>query len=237
MSNRTPVPFLKGLLAVLVISRCLSEIVNTFAWPSANYVWSCVALAALCLLAAPSLLRLTSGRGNLFWTTCPSGLTWPCWPHGCNSARPIRRSVSSPKSSCGRALFWPWRPAPGPERLAAALRRVVLAMVKCMVLLGIGQIFFYLVSTGDFNPIHLLQARPVRGIFMHPNLYLVTVLPFLFCFLRTAFPRVDCADDRVLLAPGARRSVLCGVMPGHSGMAIAAAGGRLHGATLRPRAE
>jgi hypothetical protein len=184
MTRRGSVEFLGKLLAALVASRCASEVLNTYVSPNANYFWAGGALAAICLLAAPSLLHLAQGEGNLLREY------WPVWAYFAVLTIRLQFSASySAKCLFSEVIAWSCfvlavETCTRAEDVAARLRRLVIAMVKCMVVLGVGQLLLYVAASGDLHPVHVLQARPVRGFFMHPNLFQVTILPFLFYFLK-----------------------------------------------------
>lgn len=67
---------------------------------------------------------------------------------------------------------------------AEKLRATVLWSVKIILLIAVGQLLLAFASAGSLNPSVVLDFRPVQGIFVHPSIYLIVTLPFLFFFIK-----------------------------------------------------
>jgi O-antigen ligase len=60
----------------------------------------------------------------------------------------------------------------------------IIRLVKITIIIGIIQLAVFILLNNNINPIYIFNSRPVKGIFAHPNIYLVVILPFLFYFLK-----------------------------------------------------
>ena len=172
------------MLCFVLASRLASEIVNTYVWDSANYAWSIVALAVMGLWLWPMLLSLARGEQNLFVRY------FPVFAYLAIMAARIRvGNMYSLKCFLAELIVWSCfvftaevcaHSAAG----AKAIRTWLLRVIKLLVLVGVGQVLVRPIQSGGMGLSDLLEARPVYGVFVHQNLFLVVVLPFFFYFLK-----------------------------------------------------
>ena len=173
-----------SILWILLLSRVASEILNTFVWYRANYLWSLCALACIGLLLWPLLTMLARREGNFLVDYIPI-LAYLFFLL-------VRTKFSNFYSmKCFFSEFIVWfcfifsleifsRDPHAAKRVSTS----VIWLVKIIVLIGLGQFALFLVRGGSLSPIVLFESRSVHGIFAHQNIFLVTILPFLFYFIK-----------------------------------------------------
>ncbi len=129
-----------GWLCIVLVSRFVSEAVNTFLWDRANYVWSACALAAFALLLWPMLLKFAHGEGNIFAGYFPIFAYLVVL-----LARTRLDNVYALKCALSEVVLWTCflftvevcsRSGQG----AAMVRTWLLRVVKAIVLLGVAQL-------------------------------------------------------------------------------------------------
>jgi len=172
-----------NILVILSLSRVASEIINTFLWDRANYLWS---LCTLPLIGALSwlLITLTLREGKILVSYLPI--------FAYLSFLLARTNVSNLYSmKCFFSEFIVWfcfiitiGICSRDPYAAKRLQTSVIWAIKIIVLIGVGQLAVFLMRVASPSPTALLELRPVQGIFVHPNIYLVVVLPFSFLFLK-----------------------------------------------------
>ena len=167
-----------------MLSRVASEILNTFVWHRADYLWSLCALACIGALFWPLLTTASRHEGNFLVDYIPI-LAYLFFLL-------VRTKFSNFYSmKCFFSEFIVWfcfifslevlsRDLHASKRIHTS----VIWVVKVIVLIGLGQLALFLIRGGRLSPIVLLESRSVHGIFAHQNIFLVTILPFLFCFIK-----------------------------------------------------
>jgi O-antigen ligase len=173
-----------AMLCLVLVSRFLSEIVNTLLWDRANYVWSSCAAVAIVLVLWPLLLMLKRGQGNIFIEYGPIFAYMAIL-----FARAQFDSVYSWKCVFSELILWSCflftaQVSSQSAEAAETIQTWLLRVVKAVVLVGVAQLLVFIIGNGTLDPRAVLEARPVQGVFVHPNLFLVVVLPFLFYFLK-----------------------------------------------------
>jgi len=172
------------VLCAVLLTRLVAETVNTFLWDRANYVWSCGALAVFALLLWPWLLMLARGEGNIF-----AGY-FPVFAYlALLLARLQFADVYALKCFLSEIVLWSCflftvEVCSRSAQAAALMQTWLIRVVKGIVHIGIAQLVFALANQGSVSPRAILESRPVRGVFYHPNIFLVVILPFLFYFLK-----------------------------------------------------
>jgi len=170
-------------LCLLIVSRLIFEGVNTFVWDGASYTWSAGALVALLFLW---LLVFTLARGerNLLGEYFPVV--------GFLFIMLLRTQFGNSYSlKClfsevivGSCFLLTAETCAASATVADGIRKWIVWVVKVNVLLGVGQLLLAGVRGAGLSPAAILEARPVQGVFQHPNLFLVTIFPFLFYFVK-----------------------------------------------------
>lgn len=173
-----------SILWILLLSRVASEILNTFVWYRANYLWSLCALACIGVLLWPLLVMLARREGSILVDYLPI-LAYLFFLL-------VRTKFSNFYSiKCFFSEFIVWfcfifsvEIFSRDPHAAKRVRTSVIWLVKIIVLIGIGQLALFLMRGGSLSPIVLFESRSVHGIFAHQNIFLVTILPFLFYFIK-----------------------------------------------------
>jgi hypothetical protein len=172
------------ILCVALVSRFVSEIINTLFWDRANYAWSSCSLAAIVLLLWPLLLTLARGEGNIFKQYFPIFAYMAVL-----FARVQFDNLYSWKCFFSEFVLWSCfvftvEVCSHSAHAAAMIQTWLIRVVKAIVLVGLAQLIVFIAAHGTVDPRAILEARPVEGVFVHPNLFLVVILPFLFYFLK-----------------------------------------------------
>ncbi|MEN6495922.1 MAG: O-antigen ligase family protein [Thermoguttaceae bacterium] len=172
------------ILCFLVVSRLVFEAVNTFGWDSASYAWSACALVAILFILWPLVMTLARGEGNLLVTYFPvlAFLLIMLVRTQFGDTYSLKCLLS--EVIVGSCLLFTVETCERCDRAATLLRKWLMWVIQANILLGVGQLIWAGVRGAGFSPAALLQARAVQGVFIHPNLFIVVVLPFLFYFLK-----------------------------------------------------
>jgi O-antigen ligase len=173
-----------SILWILLLSRIASEILNNFVWHRANYLWSLCALACIGALFWPLLTTASRHEGNFLVDYIPI-LAYLFFL----LTRIKFYNVYSLKCFFSEFIVWfcfifSIEIFSRDTHSARRVRTSVIWLVKIIVLIGVGQFALFIMRGGSLNPIVLFESRSVYGIFAHQNIFLVTILPFLFYFIK-----------------------------------------------------
>ena len=171
-------------VAFLLLSRFVSEIINSFVWKSANYVWSIIALIYIAVLLWPLIVLNKPMKGNIFIKYAPIFVYLLYL-----SLRLQFFELYSLKCFLSEFIVWfififVAEFASYDIGVIYTVRILMMRFVKILVIIGIFQIAFLIWKYNIFNPLIIFNCRPVKGIFDHSNIFCITVLPFLFYFLK-----------------------------------------------------
>jgi len=170
-------------LCLLLVSRLLAEIINTFAWDTANYLWSLLALPVIAALLWPWLMIWT--RGERLVARYFPVIAYLAFM----AARTRWDHAYSLKCFFAEVIVWccfvfTAETCARSNAAAGMIQAWLLRAIKLIVLLGVVQLVLGVALGGGVSLGALLEMRPVHGIFVHQNLFLVIVFPFLFYFLK-----------------------------------------------------
>ena len=173
-----------SILVIFLVSRVASEIINTFVWYRANYLWSLCALWFIGALFPALLVMLARRKGKILVDYLPV-LAYLLFL----LARTNFSNLYSMKSFFSEFIIWfcfisTVEICTRNPTTSKRLQTAVVWAVKIIVVIGVGQLAFFLIRAGSPSPTAVLELRPVQGIFVHPNIYLVVVLPFSFFFIK-----------------------------------------------------
>ena len=171
-------------LTFLLLTRFISEIINSFVWEKANYVWSTLALISIALFSWRFLLSEIYKEKNIFNKYSPIFLYLLYLILRLNLY-----NIYSLKCFFSEFILWcifiyTVEISCRDFNTRKIVELWIIRLVKIIVLIGVIQIAVCSFSEHSFNPLYLVQLRPVRGIFAHQNIFLVTMLPFLFYFIK-----------------------------------------------------
>ena len=173
-----------SILALLLISRVVAETVNTFAWDKADSIWSSCALVCIGVLLWPLLAMMARREKNIF------GDYWPIFLY--LSFMLIRvdfGQLYSVRCFLSEVIVWfsfifTVEACSRNGNTGERVQRLVVWICKFVVVVGMGQLVFSVVHLGNIDPTKVIESRPVQGIFVHPSIYLIMVLPFSFFFMK-----------------------------------------------------
>ena len=169
---------------LLLVTRFLSECVNTFIWDKANQFWSILTLATIFLALWPYLMIISRGRIHLLWTYSPV-MVYLIYL----SSRTSFVDMYSLKCFLSELIIWFFfvftievlsMDSLGQE----IVRRCVLWIIKIIVIVGVVQLTIFLVTDGSVISILSEKIRPLKGIFVYSSVYIVTILPFIYVFIK-----------------------------------------------------
>ena len=167
-----------NILVILLLSRVGSETINTFVFDKANYLWSLCALACIAVLVWPLLTML------------PRLAYFPVFAYLCFMlTRTDFGNLYSIKCFFSEFIVWFFfvftaELSSRDSQAASRVRTSVVWAVKIVLIVALAQMAFFLASAGTLSPTLLVESRAVHGIFHHPNIYIVVVLPFLLFFIK-----------------------------------------------------
>lgn len=173
------------LLLFIIASRALSEILTTFFWSKANYVWSAMFLVTFPLFIWPYFVIFTRRTGNLFLEHYPI-IFFLFYLF----IRTDFGNVYAIKCLFSDFIVWTYfiftiEICKRDARSLEKMRKYIILLAKVVILLGAFQLGVFLLTSdtgGDSNLV--VNARPVHGIFDHPSTYLICVFPYFLYFIK-----------------------------------------------------
>ena len=173
---------------VILLSRFVSELLTTFVWDKANYIWSVLFLCAVPLIIWPFLALNARRHSNIFTEYLPIMLFLFFL-----LIRTKFSSLYSLKCFLSELIVWfcfifTIEIFKRDEYSALKLRQYLIYLAKFAIIVGAFQLIAYFFTTGFNGLVSALDARPVYGIFDHPNTYLICIIPFsLYFFKKRAY--------------------------------------------------
>lgn len=172
------------LLLIIILSRAMSELLTTFIWAKTNHVWSLLFLCSIPLILLPTLLTISRRDSNIFLEYLPIILFL--------SFLLIRTNFTNKYSlKCFFSDFIVWfsyifiiEICKRDAYSVLKLRKYMIYIAQFNVVLGGFQIAVFFFTAGFDGLFSSINARPVTGIFDHPNTYLICILPFSLYFLK-----------------------------------------------------
>ncbi len=177
-------PYYHMVIVFMLATRIISEALTTFVWRPANHLWSFLALGVIGIIFWPILALERHRTGNIFRNYRPVFFYL-----GYLVVRMQVFGLYAMKCFFSEVIVWcififTVEICRRSSRTARTIQQVVLFSVKLIALTGFAELVLFVVKTGIINPVTLFNARPVIGIFSHPNIFLVFMLPFLFYFTK-----------------------------------------------------
>ncbi len=172
------------VMVLLIVSRFMTEVVNTFVFAKSNQLWALGAIVAIAFLAWPVLLLNARRESKIFLNYLPifayliMMFLHTKWGH-----------KFSMKATFSELIVWftfifTVELCSRDDHVARMVQFTIILLVKVMVVIGVAQLLFCFVQFRSLNPILVLDARPSRSIFAHTNVTMIVLLPFLFYFIK-----------------------------------------------------
>ncbi len=209
-NNSLPRVYLFGLSGVL-ITRVVSEGVNTFVWEKVNAIWGAGMVLWICAFIWPVLALMKKGQSSLFrdYISIWLYLLWL-------GARTI---LSEYSIKCFLAEFICWfmfiftrEICDRSPEIGNRYRRLTELIVRGVVVIGLGQLALYVAGTHDFNLSSIIENRPVRAIYAHQSICLILIFPFCYYFLKRREYLWVLAVSIAAMGTGSRSAFLAFVM-------------------------
>ncbi len=172
------------LLLIIILSRAVSELLTTFIWAKTNHVWSLLFLCSIPLILWPTLVTISRRNSNIFVEYLPIILFL--------SFLLIRTNLTNKYSlKCFFSDFIVWfsyifiiEICKRDAYSVLKLRKYLIYIAQFNVILGGFQLAASFFTAGFDGLLSAIDARPVTGMFDHPNTYLICILPFSLYFIK-----------------------------------------------------
>jgi hypothetical protein len=197
---------------MFVATRFGAEAINTFFWDSANYVWSVGALATIGVVVWPILTVYAKGKR---------------WIRPANLAilfyllymlvRTDLTQLYSLKCVLAELIVWVFFVFTVDilncrQNAANRIRKLIFTLVKCNVIFGLLQMLYFMIANQTIDPRVIFENRPVNGIFVHPSIFLIMILPFIVPFMRMKMHGWALLLLMACLGTGTRSPFLCMIL-------------------------
>lgn len=165
---------------LLLLSRFLSEIIYTYFWDKANYVWAVCLLICLVFYSSLFLTSEINKKKTIFtqyWVIF-FYLIYLFFRLDFNDIYSLKCYL------CELIVFIIFIYFTGyNDIIKSKIEFLISNIVKINIIIALFQILFKIISDKIYYPFDIYNARPVEGIFSHPNIYIVVILPFIFYFI------------------------------------------------------
>ena len=172
------------LLLIIILSRSLAEVLNTFIWDRANYIWSTLFLCSIPLILWPFLVMISRRNGNILSEYLPILLFLAFLLIRTNYGSLYSLKCFSSDLIVWFSFIFTIESCRRDFESALKLRRYIIYVAKLNVCIGLIQLIAAFFSAGVDNLFSIMDMRPVYGIFDHPNTYLICILPFSLYFFK-----------------------------------------------------
>ena len=172
------------LLFFILFTRLVSETINTFFWDKANQLWAMAMIGFICFLLFPILVIITKRDTNIVHVYFPI-ILFLFYMMG----RVQYGTTYSLKCAISEVIIWfsfifTVEVCNRNERIEKIFKKVVIAITKIIVIICFFQLVHYIIKAQQFNPFAIMEARPVKGIYVHQSICLIMLFPFAYVFLK-----------------------------------------------------